>query len=864
MRFPANDTAIRAIVLLLLLLCGLPSANAVCVANAGQLQTALNQGMQQTQPFSIQLVQGTYALPGNVTMEFSTPTTIEGGYNAGCVARTPNASNTIIDLGGGYNYILQIENSPKAVLAIDGITFKHGNWLAIAVGEDNNCFGCRDNPGELRVTNSRFTGFSDSYGTQAGVVDFDAVDGSTTLINVQFDHNSQKGGPDLCEIAISLNNDTLTTLEYVTADLSGGKDFCLLNSVESGDHHVDIYNSIFWSSDGSLSGIRGTFIEQEGNQEPISVVLVDTLFRGYYGIGPSAVIGQQFPADGAPLWVSPGTFNYTLAPSSAAGTNVAINTGAKSVPSGNPFHDIKGTARSIGSAPDLGAYESPYNDADLFTVTNTSDCSSQGCGSLRDAINLATISSNPSVSIRFSIPLACPAIIVLGTPLPDITKSMQIDGNTQSGAITNSDLEAFNATLCVVIKPATPAPYYAFRVPAASSNASLYLSGIGFGAFPIGVELLGGKNHQIVGNQFGGLINNDTYQLYGSSVADIYMDVPGGQATIGGSDPAKRNAFLNAASFTDPPASAIQVGYHVNSTANACQIVGNNIGVQDDGTFATRNTDFGIYIQGNGCAVRDNRIVGLYKDAIYIDNVSGGGSNNIVQNNIIGLVPYGFDLSTVNTGVGIRVRASHNVIGFAPIPGGAASFYGNRIENMDGGGVVVVSGAGNTIRGNVMDDNGPGGDGMSIDLGGSGSTPNDYADTDGGANNLQNFPVLHGVSWTTPPQFGQTNISATLKGTLNTIIGAGFYQVDAYYAHGCNATGRGTPERWIGSVDYVYIPAGSFNANFSVTVVVPDFDPANGKLSVTATNNSNGEGSTSELGSCFAVDTIFKDGSDGQ
>ncbi|HEY2396868.1 MAG TPA: choice-of-anchor Q domain-containing protein [Rudaea sp.] len=796
-------------------------------------------------------------------MSFSAPTTIEGGYNAGCTARTPNASNTVIDFGGGANYIDQFDSSPKSVLAIDGITFKHGNALFIETGADNNCFGCRDNPGELRVSNSRFTGFSDSYITQAGVIEFSSVAGSTTLVNVQFDHNSQ-GGPDLCEIAVSLTNDTSTTLEYVTADLHGGKDFCFINSLEGGDHDVDIYNSIFWGSDGSLGGIRGTFTEQDGIQDAISVVLVDDLFRGYYGIGPSTVIGQQFPADGAPLWASPATFNYALAPSSAAGVNVAINTGATSVPKGNPFLDIKGTARSIGSAPDLGAYESPYNDSDLFTVTNTSDCNTPGCGSLRDAINLATISSNPSVSIRFSIPSACPAVIVLGSPLPDITKSMQIDGNTQSGAITNSDLEAFNATLCVVIKPSTPVPYYAMRVLAASSKASLYLSGIGFGAFPIGVELLGGKNHQIVGNQFGGLINNDTYQLYGSSVADIYMDVPGGQTTIGSSDPAKRNAFLNAASFTDPPASAIQVGYHVNSAANACQIVGNNIGVQDDGTFASRNTDFGIYIQGNGCAVRDNRIVGLYKDAIYIDNVSGGGNNNVVQNNIIGLVPYGFDLSTVNSGVGIRVRASHNVIGFAPIPGGAASFYGNRIENMDGGGVVVVSGTGNTIRGNVMFDNGPGGDGMSIDLGGSGTTPNDYGDTDSGANNLQNFPVLHSVTWATPPHVGNTNIVATLSGTLNTFIGAGFYQIDAYYAHGCNVTGRGSAERWIGSVDYVYVPAGSFNANFSVNVVVPDFDPANGRLSLTATNNNNAEGSTSELSTCFAVDTIFRDGADGQ
>jgi hypothetical protein len=375
------------------------------------------------------------------------------------------------------------------------------------------------------------------------------------------------------------------------------------------------------------------------------------------------------------------------------------------------------------------------------------------------------------------------------------------------------------------------------------------------------VELLGGSNHQITGNQFGGLINNQTYQLYGAAVAAVYMDAPGGQVTIGGSDAANRNVFLNATSFGGLPASAIQVGPDVNGAAGACQIVGNTIGVQDDGTFGGRNTDYGIYVQGNACLLQGNRIAGVNKDAVFIDGSTGGGNNNIVRNNTVGLVPYGLDLSSSNGGAGVRVIGSHNVIGYPPLTGGVASFYANLIENMDGPGVAVLgnNSAGNTIRGNSIFNNGDAGFGISIDLSDDGATANDNADSDGGPNNLQNFPVLRALAWNTPPAPGDSNVGATVSGMLTTFIGPGFYQVDAYYSHGCAANGHGLTATWIGSTDYIYIPAQQFASSFSVSIVVPDFDPAGGTVSVTATNVTDGEGSTSEASRCLSVDTIFKD-----
>lgn len=186
--------------------------------------------------------------------------------------------------------------------------------------------------------------------------------------------------------------------------------------------------------------------------------------------------------------------------------------------------------------------------------------------------------------------------------------------------------------------------------------------------------------------------------------------------------------------------------------------------------------------------------------------------------------------------------------------------YANYVTNMDGGAVVVGSGFGNTVRGNRLVGNGIEGEGMSIDLGGDGPSPNDFADPDGGPNKMQNFPTLHGITWATSPKLNASNLQATLTGLLNSNAGPGFYQVDAYYTLGCNASGRGTAETWIGSADYVYIPVNSFIASVSIPVMIPAYDPAHGSLSVTATNLVTGEGSTSEVSACLSVDTIFKDG----
>src|SRR5204862_2838718 len=91
----------------------------------------------------------------------------------------------------------------------------------------------------------------------------------------------------------------------------------------------------------------------------------------------------------------------------------------------------------------------------------------------------------------------------------------------------------------------------------------------------------------------------------------------------------------------------------------------------------------------------------------------------------------------------------------------------NFIAFNGGAGVAVADGSSNTIRTNHLYDNA----GLGIDLGPVGVTPNDEGDGDGGANDLQNTPVLR-----QPTAFaGFTTLLGTLNTTPRTTVIIDFY-----------------------------------------------------------------------------------------
>jgi hypothetical protein len=103
---------------------------------------------------------------------------------------------------------------------------------------------------------------------------------------------------------------------------------------------------------------------------------------------------------------------------------------------------------------------------------------------------------------------------------------------------------------------------------------------------------------------------------------------------------------------------------------------------------------------------------------------------------------------------------------------------------------------------------------------------------------------------------GTFNIGAEIKGLLD--LAPGDYQIDAYYDHGCSPTGSGGGG-WVGTMGPISVPPGVPWVSFELFLVIPDFDAAHGKVSLTATRVAEGQNSTSEFSRCLSVDTIFRD-----
>jgi hypothetical protein len=171
------------------------------------------------------------------------------------------------------------------------------------------------------------------------------------------------------------------------------------------------------------------------------------------------------------------------------------------------------------------------------------------------------------------------------------------------------------------------------------------------------------------------------------------------------------------------------------------------------------------------------------------------------------------------------------------------------------GGVLATAGTGNSIRSNLIYENGATGSGMDIDLGAAGPTANDPGDADSGPNLLQNFPLINGVAFASPPAPAATDVAASVKGVLDGPPGS--YRIDAYFGNGCNANGRGHAQAYAGAMQVTIAP-GATRTRFSVGATVPNV-AADGVLALSATDAL---GNTSEIGSCASLDLIFRDGND--
>ncbi|HXI62728.1 MAG TPA: Calx-beta domain-containing protein, partial [Pyrinomonadaceae bacterium] len=528
-------------------------------------------------------------------------------------------------------------------------------------------------------------------------------------------------------------------------------------------------------------------------------------------------------------------------------------------------------------------------EAATFTVTNTND---SGAGSLRQAILNANANAGADL-ITFNIPAAGVQTISVLSELPAITDPVTIDGYSQPGASANTLASGDNAILLIELSGANAKGANGLLITGGGSTIKgLVINTFqSFGTSFVSGITLSGKGGNVIAGNFIGTNSSGSAPIGTSKPANSTgLTIDGiSNNTIGGTAPAARNLI------SGNNLEGIHM-IHPGATGNIVQ--GNFIGTDRTGTVAVGNNRPGVYVDGIGGAATGTIIGGTAPGAGNL--ISGNGNEGIklwpnstgvlIQGNLIGTDITG-KLGIGNNGAGIYVTtgvggtiiggttvAARNVIsanfgggievdqstqgtviqgnyigaditGTAAIPndygifavganltvGGTTAGAGNIISFNNKVGVLISgppTSTGNLIEGNSIYSNGA----LGIDLGPAGVTPNDPGDSDTGANNLQNFPVISSALLS-----GGTT---TVSGALNSTAGTQF-RVEFFDSQSCDPSTFGQGQVFIGSANVT--TDGSGNATLNQTFSGPGVGEF---ITATATDPS---GNTSEFSQCRQV-----------
>lgn len=272
------------------------------------------------------------------------------------------------------------------------------------------------------------------------------------------------------------------------------------------------------------------------------------------------------------------------------------------------------------------------------------------------------------------------------------------------------------------------------------------------------------------------------------------------------------------------------------------------------GNFISKNDSIGIFILGSpvGNTIVGNRII-ENNEGIVLFNTSGNyiGSNTSDFGNIIGFNNKdGISIYGMNDTSSTNNTISRNFIGVRqddfPMPNGRDGIYiyggnenqilWNKIGNNLEVGINIENGVSNQILPNNIFYNGS----LGIDLNNDGVSANDADDSDTGANNLQNFPVINNAYSAVA---GFITIEGKLLSSANTDFDIVFWYSDA-----CDSSGYGEGEFTLGIKTVTTGNDGIifFSFTFEEDVSVGKF------ITATATNMNNL--STSEFCLCKTVD----------
>jgi CSLREA domain-containing protein len=461
-------------------------------------------------------------------------------------------------------------------------------------------------------------------------------------------------------------------------------------------------------------------------------------------------------------------------------------------------------------------------DSFIFTVNSTADTDDGSCTSaaggctLREAINAANLTPEAN-AIKFDIPGSGLHTISPQSALPIVTSPVLIDGYTQPGSIPNTLTTGDNAVLLIELSGASAGGAEGIFLKGGNSVVrGLVINGFQLNGIKVDTE----GDNVIAGNFIGTNAAGDT--AVGNNQAGVSIAMGSHSNSIGGTAPSARNLLSGNATR------GISIAFSSNN-----RVVGNYIGTDASGNVDLGNSLDGVTIGGSsnfnliGGAIDGARNVISGNQGSGVQIVAGPPGGNRVQGNFIGTKANGID-PLGNVIGGIDMNSVNTTVG-----GNGFLGDGNTIT-FNGAGVFVGSGTGNRILGNSIHSN-EGNPGLGIDLFPNGLTANDAGDSDSGANNLQNFPVL-----TEATKIGNsTNIVASLNSTPNTT----FY-IEFFSNPSCDPSGNGEGHNLVNATHVTTDNSGNvvFGLNLSNSSISGPF------ITATATDPT---GNTSEFSPCF-------------
>jgi hypothetical protein len=385
--------------------------------------------------------------------------------------------------------------------------------------------------------------------------------------------------------------------------------------------------------------------------------------------------------------------------------------------------------------------------------------------------------------------------------LPPITERVTIDGYTQPGASPNTKAVGNDAALKIQLN-GTSVGGVGLEIQDASNSV---IKGLVVNHFAEGITV-GGDSvaNRIEGNfvgtdPTGTLDQGNTFD--GVAIADGSSDT-----VVGGSAPAKRNVISGNG----------RLGLLVD-ISNGTRIEGNYVGTDKSGTkdlgnadgLLVQNTPAGATIGGTTAASR-NVISGNDRTGLSIVDAQG---TKALGNRIGTTVSGTGALGNGAHGALIAVGASNNSIGDGT-SGGSNTIAFNGQDGVE----VDVTSTRNEISRNSVFSNA----GLGIDLIGQGeaffsnvSTPNDPGDTDSGANNLQNKPVLSSAKTAS----GKTTVAGKLVSTPNQAYTIEFYSNPKDTNEGKKFIGEKSITTSVdGLRSFTFTPATSVSVGQAITV----------------------------------------------